>query len=87
MTSGYGTSCAAGVGPTGGRTRPHAIAAPVVWALTGACVTHLTAGRRHLWMDVSHKVSKAQGERSALFALVISGLLWLLVGAKILGLY
>jgi succinate dehydrogenase / fumarate reductase cytochrome b subunit len=59
----------------------------VVWALTGAYITHFTAGLRHLWMDVSHRVSRAQGGRSALLALVISGLLSLLVGAKILGLY
>jgi len=59
----------------------------VVWALTGAFITHFTTGLRHLWIDVSHRASKAQGARSALVALVISGLLSLLVGAKILGLY
>jgi succinate dehydrogenase / fumarate reductase cytochrome b subunit len=59
----------------------------VVWALTSAFITHFTAGLRHLWIDVSHRVSKAQGGRSALVALVISGLLSLLVAAKILGLY
>lgn len=48
---------------------------------------HFIAGVRHLWMDVTHSVSKAQGHSSALVTLALSTLLTLLLGAKLFGLY
>lgn len=48
---------------------------------------HFTAGVRHLWMDATHSVSKAQGHSSAIATLAISTLLTLALGAKLFGLY
>ncbi|MDP1566520.1 MAG: succinate dehydrogenase, cytochrome b556 subunit, partial [Polaromonas sp.] len=48
---------------------------------------HFIAGLRHLWMDVTHSVSKAQGHNSALVTLASSLLLTLALGAKLFGLY
>lgn len=48
---------------------------------------HFIAGVRHLWMDATHSVSKAQGHSSALITLILSTLLTLLLGAKLFGLY
>ena len=48
---------------------------------------HFIAGVRHLWMDATHSVSKAQGHSSALITLTLSTLLTLLLGAKLFGLY
>ncbi|WP_422015513.1 succinate dehydrogenase, cytochrome b556 subunit [Roseateles sp.] len=48
---------------------------------------HFIAGVRHLWMDATHSVSKAQGHSSALVTLVLSTLLTLALGAKLFGLY
>jgi len=59
----------------------------VVWAGIGAYLIHFIAGLRHLWMDVTHSVSKEQGRGSAPFTLVASALLWLLLGAKLFSLY
>ncbi|MDP3760336.1 MAG: succinate dehydrogenase, cytochrome b556 subunit [Ramlibacter sp.] len=60
----------------------------VALALIWAFVHHLIAGLRHLWTDVSHAaVSKASGRQSALFTLVASTLLTLVLGAKLFGLY
>ena len=59
----------------------------LVWAVIGAYLVHFIAGLRHLWMDVTHRVSKEQGRGSALSTLVMSASLWLLLGAKLFGLY
>lgn len=48
---------------------------------------HFIAGVRHLWMDATHSVSKAQGHSSALVTLTLSTLLTLALGAKLFGLY
>jgi len=48
---------------------------------------HFIAGVRHLWMDATHSVSKAQGHSSALTTLALSTLLTVLLGAKLFGLY
>jgi len=48
---------------------------------------HFIAGVRHLWMDATHSVSKAQGHNSAIFTLASSVALTLLLGAKLFGLY
>lgn len=59
----------------------------VVLALIWAYLHHFIAGLRHLWMDVSHAVSKEQGKSSAIVTLVASIALTLLLGAKLFGLY
>lgn len=59
----------------------------VVLALIWAYLHHFIAGLRHLWMDVYHTVSKEQGRHSAIFTLVSSLVLTVLLGAKLFGLY
>jgi succinate dehydrogenase / fumarate reductase, cytochrome b subunit len=59
----------------------------VVLALIWAYLHHLIAGLRHLWMDARHAVSKEFGKSSAVFTLVLSVALSLLLGAKLFGLY
>jgi succinate dehydrogenase / fumarate reductase, cytochrome b subunit len=59
----------------------------VTLALIGAYLVHFFAGIRHLWMDMTHSVSKEQGHSSALFTLVGSAVLTVLLGAKLFGLY
>lgn len=59
----------------------------VVLALIWSYLHHFIAGLRHLWMDLTHSVSKAQGHNSALVTLVSSVLLTLALGAKLFGLY
>ena len=59
----------------------------VVLALIWALAHHLIAGLRHVWMDATHSVSKAQGRSSAVVTLVASVLLPLALGAKLFGLY
>ena len=57
-------------------------------ALIWAYLHHFIAGMRHLWMDVSHAaVSKEFGKSSAIFTLVVSIALTLVLGAKLFGLY
>jgi succinate dehydrogenase / fumarate reductase cytochrome b subunit len=48
---------------------------------------HFIAGVRHLWMDATHSVTKAQGRNSAVFTLALSLLLTAALGAKLFGLY
>lgn len=59
----------------------------VALALIWAYLHHFIAGVRHLWMDATHSVSKAQGHSSALFTLGASGVLTLLLGARLFGLF
>ena len=59
----------------------------VVLALIWAYLHHFIAGVRHLWMDVTHSVTKAQGHSSALVTLVAAVVLTLLLGAKLFALY
>ena len=59
----------------------------VVLALIWALLHHLIAGVRHVWMDATHSVSKAQGHNSAVFTLASSVLLTVALGAKLFGLY
>ena len=56
-------------------------------ALLWALAHHLIAGLRHVWMDATHSVSKAQGRSSAVVTLVASVLLTLALGARLFGLY
>ncbi|RZL37379.1 MAG: succinate dehydrogenase, cytochrome b556 subunit [Rubrivivax sp.] len=59
----------------------------VTLALLWGYLFHFIAGVRHLWMDATHSVSKAQGHSSAVVTLALSTLLTLLLGAKLFGLY
>ncbi|HET9205693.1 MAG TPA: succinate dehydrogenase, cytochrome b556 subunit [Burkholderiaceae bacterium] len=59
----------------------------IVLALIWAYLHHFIAGVRHLWMDATHSVSKQQGRISAIVTLAASGVLTLLLGAKLFGLY
>ena len=60
------------------------IALALIWAF----LHHLIAGLRHLYMDVSHSaVNKAFGRSSAIFTLVLSLGLTVLLGAKLFGLF
>lgn len=59
----------------------------VALALLWAYLHHLIAGLRHLYMDATHSVDKAFGQRSAVFTLALSLGLTVLLGAKLFGLY
>lgn len=59
----------------------------VALALIWAYLHHFIAGVRHLWMDATHSVSKAQGHSSAIVTLALSVALTVLLGAKLFGLY
>lgn len=59
----------------------------VVLGLLWAYLHHFIAGVRHLWMDATHSVSKAQGRDSAVVTLALSLALTALLGAKLFGLY
>jgi succinate dehydrogenase / fumarate reductase, cytochrome b subunit len=59
----------------------------LVLGLIWGYITHFIAGVRHLWMDVTHSVSKQQGAMSANVTLVLSILLTLICAAKLFGLY
>jgi len=59
----------------------------IVLALIWSFLHHLIAGVRHLWMDVTHSVTLQQGRLSALITLGLSGLLTVVLGAKLFGLY
>jgi succinate dehydrogenase / fumarate reductase, cytochrome b subunit len=59
----------------------------VALALIWSYLHHFIAGVRHLWMDMTHSVSKAQGHSSALFTLASSAVLTVVLGAKLFGLY
>ena len=59
----------------------------VALALIWAYLHHFIAGVRHLWMDMTHSVTKAQGHSSALLTLASSIVLTVLLGAKLFGLF
>ena len=59
----------------------------IVLGLIWAFLHHLIAGVRHLWMDMTHSVSKEQGRSSAVITLVSSLVLTVLLGAKLFGLF
>lgn len=59
----------------------------VVLALIWAFLHHLFAGLRHVWMDVTHSVSKEWGRQSALAAVGASLVLTVLLGARLFGVY
>jgi succinate dehydrogenase / fumarate reductase, cytochrome b subunit len=57
----------------------------VALALIWAFLHHFIAGVRHLWMDMTHSVTKQQGHSSAVFTLASSLLLTAALGAKLFG--
>ena len=59
------------------------VALGLIWAY----LHHFIAGVRHLWMEATHSVSKAQGHSSAVVTLVLSIVLTAALGAKLFGLY
>jgi succinate dehydrogenase / fumarate reductase, cytochrome b subunit len=59
----------------------------VALALIWSFLHHAIAGVRHLWMDMTHSVALSQGRQSAVFTLVSSVALTVLLGAKLFGLY
>ena len=59
----------------------------VVLALIWSFLHHLVAGLRHVWMDVTHSVSKEWGRQSAVVTLALSLALTLLLGARLFGIY
>ena len=59
----------------------------VVLALIWAYLHHAIAGIRHLWMDATHSVSKAQGRSSAQAVFAVSVVLTVVLGAKLFGLF
>ena len=59
----------------------------VVLALIWAYLHHFIAGVRHLYMDMTHSVTKQFGKSSASATLVLSIGLTLVLGAKLFGLY
>lgn len=59
----------------------------VVLGLIWSYLHHFIAGVRHLWMDMTHSVTKAQGHSSAVITLISSLVLTVVLGAKLFGLY
>lgn len=59
----------------------------VVLALMWAYLHHFIAGVRHLYMDMTHSVTKEFGKSSAVVTLVLSIGLTVVLGAKLFGLY
>ncbi|HMO49472.1 MAG TPA: succinate dehydrogenase, cytochrome b556 subunit [Rubrivivax sp.] len=59
----------------------------VCFGLIWAYLHHFIAGVRHVWMDITHSVSKEQGRHSAVLTLASSLLLTLALGAKLFGLF
>jgi succinate dehydrogenase / fumarate reductase cytochrome b subunit len=59
----------------------------VVLAIIWAYLHHLIAGVRHLYMDMTHSVTKEFGKSSAVVTLVLSIGLTVVLGAKLFGLY
>lgn len=59
----------------------------IVLALIWSFLHHLLAGVRHLWMDATHSVSMQQGRVSALVTLAVTGVLTVVLGARLFGLF
>ncbi len=57
----------------------------VCLGLIWAYLHHFIAGVRHLWMDMTHSVSKEQGHGSAVITLGLSLLLTAALGLKLFG--
>lgn len=58
-----------------------------VLGLIWAYLHHALAGARHLWMDITHSVTKAHGESSAWATFALSLVPTAALGARLFGLY
>lgn len=58
-----------------------------VLGLIWAYLHHFIAGLRHLWMDATHSVDKQQSRVSALVTLGGSGVLTVILGARLFGIF
>ncbi len=67
----------------GGEVVPAILVKLVVLALIWAYLTHFIAGIRHVWMDAAHQHSLAFGRGSAMFAIGLSSLLTVALGARL----
>jgi succinate dehydrogenase / fumarate reductase cytochrome b subunit len=59
------------------------VALAIIWAF----LHHLIAGSRHLYMEVTHTLTKEFGKSSAVATLALSIGLTVVLGAKLFGLY
>jgi succinate dehydrogenase / fumarate reductase cytochrome b subunit len=59
----------------------------VVLGLIWAYLHHFIAGLRHLWMDATHSVDKQHSRVSALVTLGGSGVLTVVLGARLFGIF
>jgi succinate dehydrogenase / fumarate reductase cytochrome b subunit len=59
----------------------------VVLGLIWSYLHHFAAGLRHLWMDVTHQVTRQAGYASAVATLALSLPLTAALGARLFGLY
>ena len=57
----------------------------IALGLLFAYMVHFFAGLRHVWMDVTHSVSKEQGRNSAVMSFLLAVLVTLLVAARMFG--
>jgi succinate dehydrogenase / fumarate reductase, cytochrome b subunit len=64
---------------------PGLVVKVVALALIWAFLHHFIAGVRHLWMDMTHSVTKQQGHNSAVLTMALSLLLTAALGAKLFG--
>lgn len=78
----FANAFVAGIGPA-----PAWCVKLVVLALIWSFLHHLFAGLRHVWMDLTHRVSKEGGRQTAVATLVASLALTALLGARLFGLY
>ncbi|UUX94646.1 succinate dehydrogenase, cytochrome b556 subunit [Aquabacterium sp. J223] len=59
----------------------------MVLGLIWGYLMHFVAGVRHLWMDVTHGLSKEKGRVTAIATLLVAHIVTLLLAAKLFGLY
>jgi succinate dehydrogenase / fumarate reductase cytochrome b subunit len=57
----------------------------IALGLLFAYMVHFFAGLRHVWMDMTHSVSKEQGRNSAVMSFLLAVLVTLLVAARMFG--
>jgi succinate dehydrogenase / fumarate reductase, cytochrome b subunit len=78
--SAFGSGAGSGIGFV-----PGLLVKVVALALIWSFLHHFIAGVRHLWMDMTHSVSKQQGHSSAVLTMALSLLLTAALGAKLFG--
>lgn len=78
----FAATFSAGLGPFPGWFMK-LVALGLIWAY----LHHFVAGVRHLWMDMTHSVTREQGHSSAVVTLVLGTALTVALGAKIFDLF